>query len=50
MIVGWALDRPVKDGIIIVDKLGNEWFLTAMPLRDELFNRLAAMGGQKWES
>lgn len=25
-----------------------QWELTAMPLRDELFNRLAAMGSQKW--
>jgi len=24
--------------------------LTAIYLRDELFNRLVAMGGQKWES
>lgn len=50
LVVGWALDREIADGIEIVDKLGNSWVLTAMVLRDELFNRLVAMGGQKWES
>ncbi|MBE7181795.1 MAG: DUF3292 domain-containing protein [Terriglobus roseus] len=50
LVVGWALDRQVSDGMDIVDKKGNTWTVTAMPLRDELFNRLCAMGGQKWES
>ena len=50
LVVGWALDREVADGIEIVDKQGNSWVLTAMVLRDELFNRLIAMGGQKWEA
>lgn len=50
LVVGWALDREVADGIEIVDRQGNRWTLTAMALRDELFNRLVAMGGQKWES
>lgn len=50
LVVGWALDREVSDGLEIVDKTGNSWVLTAMPLRDELFNRLCAMGGQKWEA
>lgn len=50
LVVGWALDREVADGIEIVDKQGNHWALTAMVLRDELFNRLVAMGGQKWEA
>ncbi|KAF2837924.1 hypothetical protein M501DRAFT_995181 [Patellaria atrata CBS 101060] len=50
LLVGWALEREVADGLEIVDKLGNSWVVTAMPLRDELFNRLVAMGGQKWES
>ncbi|EME88861.1 uncharacterized protein MYCFIDRAFT_125916 [Pseudocercospora fijiensis CIRAD86] len=50
LVVGWALDREVADGLEIVDKLGNHWILTAMVLRDELFNRLVAMGGQKWEA
>ncbi|KAF2723139.1 hypothetical protein K431DRAFT_337691 [Polychaeton citri CBS 116435] len=50
LVVGWALDREVADGLQIVDKLGNTWHLTAMVLRDELFNRLIALGGQKWEA
>lgn len=50
LVVGWALDREVADGLEIVDRGGSRWRLTAMPLRDELFNRLVAMGGQKWEA
>jgi hypothetical protein len=50
LVVGWALDREVADGLEIVDKLGNHFTVTAMVLRDELFNRLVAMGGQKWEA
>lgn len=50
LVVGWALDREVADGLEIIDKQGNSWMLTAMVLRDELFNRLVAMGGHKWES
>lgn len=50
LVVGWALDREVADGLEIVDKLGNHYLVTAMVLRDELFNRLIAMGGQKWEA
>lgn len=50
LVVGWALDREVADGLEIVDRKGSTWKITAMPLRDELFNRLVAMGGQKWEA
>ncbi|KAK5129711.1 hypothetical protein LTR08_002955 [Meristemomyces frigidus] len=50
LVVGWALDREVADGVEIVDVKGETWTLTAMVLRDEMFNRLVAMGGQKWES
>ncbi|KAH9825556.1 sequestering of actin monomer [Teratosphaeria destructans] len=50
LVVGWALDREIADGLEIVDKQGNCWVVTAMVLRDELFNRLIAMGGQKWEA
>ena len=50
LVVGWALDRQVADGLEITDRRGEVWRVTAMPLRDELFNRLVAMGGQKWES
>jgi len=50
LVVGWALNRHVKDGLIITNREGTSWTITAMPLRDELFNRLASMGGQKWSS
>jgi Protein of unknown function (DUF3292) len=50
LVVGWAMDRQIADGLEIVDREGHKWTLTAIFLRDELFNRLVAMGGQKWES
>ncbi|THW62460.1 hypothetical protein D6C91_05614 [Aureobasidium pullulans] len=50
LVVGWALDREVADGMEIVSKTGEVFTITALPLRDELFNRLIAMGGQKWEA
>jgi hypothetical protein len=50
LVVGWAMDREIADGLEIVDREGHKWTLTAIFLRDELFNRLVAMGGQKWES
>ena len=50
LIVGWATDREIADGIIIMDKEGKERHLTAIHLRDELFDRLVAMGPQMWES
>jgi hypothetical protein len=50
LVVGWALDREVADGMTIVEASGRETTLTALPLRDELFNRLIALGGQMWES
>ncbi|WPH02793.1 Hypothetical protein R9X50_00566100 [Acrodontium crateriforme] len=50
LVVGWALDCEVADGLEIIDKEGKSHVVTAMLLRDELFNRLVSMGGQKWES
>jgi hypothetical protein len=47
--VGWATDREITDGLLIVDKNGNKKQLTAIALREELFNRLIAMGSQIWE-
>ncbi|KAF2019628.1 hypothetical protein BU24DRAFT_365220 [Aaosphaeria arxii CBS 175.79] len=49
LVVGWAMGREVADGLDIVQRDGSTTRVTAMPLRDELFNRLIAMGGQKWE-
>lgn len=50
LVVGWATDREIADGILIVDKLGNQKQLTAIALREELFNRLVSMGNQMWEA
>lgn len=50
IIVGWATDREVKDGIEITTKLGKVWKVTALKERDELFNRLISIGNQVWES
>ncbi|KAF1947959.1 hypothetical protein EJ02DRAFT_449427 [Clathrospora elynae] len=49
LVVGWAMGREVADGLVITDRRGETFRITALPLRDELFNRLVAMGGQKWE-
>ncbi|KAF2789517.1 hypothetical protein K505DRAFT_253221 [Melanomma pulvis-pyrius CBS 109.77] len=49
LVVGWAMGREVADGLEIVERNGQTWRVMAVPLRDELFNRLVAMGGQKWE-
>ncbi len=50
IIVGWATQKEVKDGIEIVTREGARWRVTALKEREELFNRLIAVGGQAWES
>lgn len=50
LVVGWSLGKEINDGLEIVTRDGKRYKITAMPLRDELFNRLVAMGGQKWEA
>lgn len=50
LVVGWSLGREVADGLEIRTARGESWRVTACPLRDELFNRLVAMGQQKWEA
>lgn len=50
LVVGWATDRQVADGIEIVTRSGEKFTCRAITLREELFNRLVAMGGQTWES
>lgn len=49
LIVGWAMERKVADALEIENSDGKKWVLTAMPGRDECFNRLIAAGRQKWE-
>ncbi|RYP69165.1 hypothetical protein DL771_006259 [Monosporascus sp. 5C6A] len=50
LVVGWSLGREINDGLEITDRHGKTVRVTAVPLRDELFNRLVAIGGQKWEA
>lgn len=50
LVAGWALGEDVPDGIELVCADGRRELFTAMPRRDELFDRLIAMGGQRWES
>ncbi|KAJ3820222.1 hypothetical protein F5880DRAFT_991018 [Lentinula raphanica] len=50
MIVGWSTGDRVIDGLELTDKEGKVYLLTALPRRDELFNRLVAIGNQRWES
>lgn len=50
LVVGWATSREIADGLLIVDKEGRETHITAIALRDELFNRLIAIGAQRWEA
>jgi len=47
--VSWATDDEVTDGILIKTVTGDEFHLTAMPSRDELFNRLVAIGARAWK-
>lgn len=50
IVVGWATSREVKDGIELVGKDGSVYRAMAVKERDELFNRVVAMGAQVWES
>jgi hypothetical protein len=50
VIVGWASEKQIVDGLVVKTKQGKEFHLTAIPLRDELFNRLIAIGRHMWES
>ena len=50
IVVGWATQREVKDGIEITTKGKEVYRVTAIKEREELFNRLVSMGGQVWES
>ncbi|OJT05636.1 hypothetical protein TRAPUB_3559 [Trametes pubescens] len=49
LVVGWATGRDVVDGLEVVDRLGGRRVFTAIRGRDELFNRVVAIGRQSWE-
>jgi hypothetical protein len=49
LLAGWALGEDIPDGVELTLRAGDKLLFTAMPRRDELFNRLVAMGAQRWE-
>ncbi|KAF5589340.1 hypothetical protein FPCIR_6786 [Fusarium pseudocircinatum] len=49
LLAGWALESEITDGLEIVESNGKSYLITAMARRDQLFNRLCAIGDQKWE-
>lgn len=49
LVVGWAMSSEVADGLEVTTVEGERFKMTAMPRRDEVFNRLASLGKQKWE-
>ena len=50
IVVGWAMGSEIIDGMVIKTKQGDDLHLTAITNRNELFNRLIAMGTQMWEA
>ncbi|KAJ4113241.1 hypothetical protein NW768_011518 [Fusarium equiseti] len=49
LLAGWALEDEIADGLEVVDGMGRAFLVTALTRRDELFNRLCAVGDQRWE-
>ncbi|KAJ5723438.1 hypothetical protein N7488_001473 [Penicillium malachiteum] len=51
LVVGWAMgEKEVVDGLLIGGKEPRQSYqLTAMGMRNQLFNRLIAIDGQVWE-
>ncbi|KAF5611412.1 uncharacterized protein FSUBG_2244 [Fusarium subglutinans] len=49
LLAGWALESEITDGLEIVESDGKSYLITAMARRDQLFNRLCAIGDQKWK-
>lgn len=49
MVVNWALEKQVVDGLVVRTEEG-EHHLTAVVMRDELFNRIVSAGPQMWEA
>lgn len=46
----WSGDEKLLAGLEVEDIRGDFWKFTAIPERDELFNRLVALGSQRWEN
>ena len=49
LIVGWALESAIADGLELITQDGKTHIITAMARRDEVWNRLVSMGKQHWE-
>ncbi|KAJ4269762.1 hypothetical protein NW762_001430 [Fusarium torreyae] len=49
LLAGWALEGEIIDGLEVIDIRDQSTLVTAMAHRDQLFNRLCAIGEQKWE-
>ncbi|KLO84705.1 Uncharacterized protein LW93_4984 [Fusarium fujikuroi] len=49
LLAGWALESEITDGLEIFEDDGKSYLITAMARRDQLFNRLGAIGDQKWQ-
>jgi len=46
----WGTEKELLGSVEIDDQNDKTYRLTAMPERDELFNRLVAVGGHRWEN
>ncbi|CZS88422.1 uncharacterized protein RAG0_00177 [Rhynchosporium agropyri] len=46
--VNWSEEKDLLASLEVEDADGKMWRFTALPERDELFNRLVAVGGQRW--
>jgi hypothetical protein len=49
LVAGWGVGRRLNDSLGITERGGETYAVTALPRRDELFNRLVAAGTQRWE-
>lgn len=49
-VAAFCSDKELLASLEIEDEKEKTWRLTAMPERDELFNRLVAIGNQRWEN
>jgi hypothetical protein len=50
MAANWGTDEELLGSVEIDDGRDNTYRFTALPERDELFNRLIAIGPQRWEN
>jgi len=50
LAANWSEDKQLLGSLEVEDVSGKSWKFTAIPERDELFNRLVALGSQRWEN